>query len=108
MPKANPTQNPIPTVSSEHFLDGSVIINPKRDWKILVILFMCMLVGAFAFNAFIYTQITNGDMYVSVSKDELTLEMLKTKQLQSIIDDFKLRQTTVANMKIQPAIDPSL
>jgi len=67
-----------------------------------------MLIASVFFDIFIYTQIANGGMYVSVNKNELAIETLKTDQLKSLISEFQLRQTEITTMKETSSIDPSI
>jgi hypothetical protein len=92
----------------DHVWDSGATIHPKRDWNMLIIFFSIMLIASVFFDIFIYTQIANGGMYVSVNKNELAIETLKTDQLKSLISEFQLRQTEITTMKETSSIDPSI
>ena len=104
-PKINPSPKSSPVNS---FFDSHAIVRPKRDWIIIGTLFIAMIFFVMIFDAYMYTQIVNGDMYVSVNQNELTLENLKTAQLQAVINTFEARKEKVANMKVEKLVDPSI
>lgn len=93
---------------SDRFFRSNKIINPKRDWIILLILFFVMIAGALSYDAIIYKNIANGEMYVSVPENELQLQSIDSVTLQNVVNDFESRQATISGMKIKKLIDPSL
>ena len=103
--RIKPTLNNIPTI---HFFGPNDVVNPKREWAILVILFSCMITVSFVFDAYLYNQIVSGDMYISVNKDELVLENLKTNEIKKLLANFELKADKIRNLKIEKLIDPSL
>jgi len=84
------------------------LISPRRDWIILLACAALALGAALTFDAFMYTQITSGEMYVSVNKDQLDLQPLKTDQLKAILDNFQNRSVASTSLKVGTQIDPSL
>ncbi len=90
------------------FFNSNKIINPKRDWIILIALFLIMIISVLSFDLITYERIANGDMYVSVSKDELNLENLKTDALKKLIENFESKSAKISSLKIEPSIDPSI
>jgi predicted Holliday junction resolvase-like endonuclease len=90
------------------FFNSNKIVNPKRDWIILLILFLIMIISVIVFDIIIYEKISSGDMYVSVNREELTPENLKTADLTRLIDNFEAKRQKMLNLKIQPLIDPSI
>lgn len=93
---------------SERFFKSNAIVRPKRDWMILLVLFFAMILGAAAYDAVLYQNIANGDMYVSVPKNELRLESINGGALQNVVNNFESRKAEVAGMKVQKLIDPSI
>jgi hypothetical protein len=84
------------------------MVNPKRDWKILLIALIVFIISAIGFDYYVYSQIMNGDMYVSVQKNEIVVENLNKNSLQKISDIFNGKKATVANLKVENLPDPSL
>jgi hypothetical protein len=84
------------------------IVNPKRDWNILIILFVILIIASIGFDAYMYQQIVSGDMYVSVKREELVIEDLKTTELQKILDNFEAQKARITTLKIQNLVDPSI
>ena len=93
---------------SRQFFLSEKIVNPKRDWNILSILFAIFIVVSVGFDYYMYQQIVGGDMYVSVKKEELVIETLKVNDLQKIVDSFELKKNIIINIKIENLVDPSL
>lgn len=84
------------------------IVNPRRDWNILLILFVVFIVASIGFDTYMYLQIVSGDMYVSVNRSDLTIEALKTTELQKILDNFEAKKVKITTLKIENLVDPSL
>jgi hypothetical protein len=107
--------NNIPEIKllDRNFLEGRTffsgkIVNPKRDWSILVFLFSIIIIASIGFDFYMYRKIVSGDMYVSVRKDELVIESLKSNDLKKIADNFELKKTNMTNLKLENLIDPSI
>ncbi len=103
--RIKPTFNNIPTT---HLFGPNDAVNPKREWILLVILFSCMVAASFVFDAYLYHQIVSGDMYISVNKNELVLENLKTDEIKKLLANFELKAEKLKNLRIEKLIDPSL
>jgi hypothetical protein len=84
------------------------IIHPKRDWIILTVFFIAMLLSAIIFDAFLYLRIVSGDMYISIDKNELVLENLESSEIEFVIDGFELRKDQVDSLRDGIIRDPSL
>lgn len=84
------------------------IINPYRDWMILLVVFFIMICFFVLFDILTYHKIIKGEMYVSVLKEELTFIKLEKEKLQAIVDLFKEKEDFISNIKIKKLIDPSI
>jgi len=84
------------------------IFNPKRDWSILIILFTMFVVASLGFDFYMYQQIVSGDMYVSIKRDELVIENLKSDDLQKILNNFETKKSNMMNFKLGNLVDPSI
>ena len=84
------------------------IVNPRRDWNILIILFFVFILASIGFDLYMYLQIKSGDMYISVNKSELTIENLKSADLKKILDKFESKKVIITTLKLEKLIDPSL
>ncbi len=84
------------------------IVNPKRDWNILIISFVVLILASIGFDSYMYWQIVNGDMYISVKKEELVIENLKSGDLQKISDIFDGKKSKTATLKLGNLVDPSI
>lgn len=94
--------------SSESFFLSGKIVNPKRDWNILIILFIIFIIASIGFDFNMYQQIVGGDMYVSVKREELIIENLKTNDLKKILANFEAEKTLISTLKLENLVDPSL
>lgn len=100
-------------LSSNGFLSKKVltsdgIVNPKRDWNILMISFVVFVAASVAFDYYMYQQTVSGDMYVSVDKTELVIVKLKSDDLKSILANFETKKSKITTLKINNLIDPSI
>ena len=89
-------------------LSSRKIINPKREWTILLIFFSLMLLAFLLFDEITYQKISSGEMYISVNKSELNIEVLKVDELKKLINDFELKKEKIAALRIMNLIDPSI
>ena len=87
---------------------SSKIVSPRRDWIILLTIFSVFIVSVITFDFVFYSKISSGEMYVSINRSELNLENLKTAELKKLIENFEAKSQKVNNLKIEPAIDPSI
>jgi hypothetical protein len=84
------------------------IVNPKREWFIIIIFSIVLILISVGFDAYMYTQIVSGEMYVSVKRSDLTIENLKTGALQNILNDFENKKAIIKTLKIGNLVDPSI
>lgn len=83
-------------------------VNPKRDWMTLIAILSLLIILAMGFDMYMYKQIVSGDMYVSVKKDELTIETLKKDELRKILDTYEFKKVNVIDLKTTNLVDPSI
>jgi hypothetical protein len=102
----------IKDIFENKFLDNNYIskniINPCRDWIILLALLLIMIVSSIAFNFITYQKIVKGEMYISVKKEELTLVNLEKDKINMILDSFQQKKDYISKIKIESLIDPSI
>ncbi len=95
-----------------NFLDGFLssrkIINPKREWILLLAFFTILAVSSVVFDFVMYQKISSGEMYISIDRSELNIEVLKTDELKKLINDFEARKVMVASLKTENLVDPSI
>jgi hypothetical protein len=84
------------------------IVKPKREWFILLTVFVLSFVCVVVFNVYMYINITNGDMYVSVNKEELVIENLKVSSLDKVIKNIELKNLNFTNLRVEKLTDPSI
>ena len=84
------------------------IVNPRRDWKILVTLCAVLIMTSIGFDYCMYKWITNEDMYVSINTQDLVIEHLKSDDLKKILTNFEIKKTNVTTLKLKNSVDPSL
>ena len=97
-----------PTGISGKFYLSNKIVGSKRDWIILMCVFLALIISVVVFDFVIYTKISSGEMYVSINRSELNLENLKTAELKKLIENFEAKTQKVTSLKIEPVIDPSI
>ena len=84
------------------------IVNPCRDWVVLVVLLLIMIVSSITFDFITYQKIVRGEMYISVKKEELTLVNLEKDKINIILDNFQQKKDYISKIKIESIIDPSI
>jgi len=106
----NTTKN---KTSFNNFLFKSVFlsknaISPKRDWIILIVLFIIFIITSICFDYYMYKKIISGDMYISVKREELVIENLKSNDLKNIQNNFEMKEINTINLKLKNLVDPSI
>ncbi len=84
------------------------IINPRRDWIILMVISATIFLGAIFYDYSFYKRVSTGEMYISVNKDELTLEALNVDELKKILQLYKDKSDFTSQFQTMHSIDPSL
>jgi hypothetical protein len=92
----------------DKILFSKKIINPRRDWTVLVIFLFILIIGALAFDGLMYEKIASGEMYVSVERSELNLQPLHVGAMQQVISDYQSRAENISSIRTKNFIDPSL
>lgn len=90
------------------FYKKSLIVNPFRDWKIIMIISVVIFLVLLSLDLYLYMRSAGGSMFVSGSKIEETLGRLDKINLNKVIDYFKAKEDTKLEMKKTSIIDPSL
>jgi hypothetical protein len=83
-------------------------INPCRDWMILLIVSGVFIISSSIFDLLFYNNISNGEMYVNINKEDLNLGNLKVDVLKSVVDNFESRKEKISQMEIEYIVDPSI
>lgn len=104
----NNTKKNTAELFSDSLISSSKLIKPKRDWCILVSIFTILILIVLIFDFYMYKKTVSGDMYVSVQRNELTIEDLKVNEIEKILKKFDDRKNIVNNLKIEKVSDPSL
>ncbi len=84
------------------------IINPQKNWIILIIIFTILILISLGFDFNYYQQIASGDMYVDINRADLSIQNLKKDELQKILDNFETKKTSIATLKAKNLVDPSI
>ncbi len=91
-----------------NFFYSKNLINPKRDWIIILVLMFALTITFVVFDLYAYKNIVSGEMFVSVNKSELKLETLRIDDLKNVLFDFEAKKSAVSIIKIEHSVDPSL
>lgn len=92
----------------DQIFSSKKIINPKRDWTIIITLAILFMLFDLVFDFLMYREITSGEMYVTVPASEINVESLNTDEIKNLINDYESRKTEIQTMKPENLVDPSL
>lgn len=84
------------------------IINPRKNWIFLLVLLTVFVVISIVFDLYMYYKISNGDLYVIVKTEDVTVENLKSVELQKILDNFETKKNNIGQLKLENLVDPSI
>lgn len=83
-------------------------INPHRDWCLLIIIFSLLMVFMISFNYKIY-QITNSkELFVDISKEQITIKKIREKDMKNVLSVFEERKNNFESIRALKLVDPSL
>ncbi len=104
----NQKNNIIKTGFLNKLLSSRRIINPRREWTALIVFLFVLVIGALAFDGFMYEKIASGEMYVSVERSELNLEPLHVAKIEQVLSDYQSRAQKISSIQTKNFIDPSI
>jgi len=83
-------------------------INPKRDWVILLIAFVFLIICFAILNFRIYKVTSSRELFIDISKEEIVVDKVKTEEMKSAVSKFEERQMQFNSLKPVRLIDPSI
>jgi len=84
------------------------LINPNREWRIILVIIFFIIIGTIFYDIYTYMQISSGEMYISVKKEELIIENLKENQLKKVVNSFEQKIEISSSSKLENLPDPSI
>lgn len=85
-------------------------VNPRRDWKIIAIIFILTSFGIIVFDAYVYWIINKGGFFASSSKEAIPIESIDRSELAKVIKFYEDREKFFqeAKNKKPEIVDPSI
>lgn len=85
-------------------------VNPRRDWKIVAIIFILISFGIIVFDTYVYWIISKGGFFVSSSKEAIPIESIDRSELAKVIKFYEDREKFFQEVKSKKAeiVDPSI
>lgn len=83
-------------------------INPKRDWIILITIFLVSVVFFILLGLNIYRDTNSKELFVDISKEEIIIEEVKPEEMSAVISVFEKKKTMFNSVKTIKLVDPSL
>jgi hypothetical protein len=84
-------------------------VNPNRYWKLTILVTIIVLILAFVFDYYLFTQI-NQELVVPVVSDNNQVGIVNTNRIKKALDYFSEREQKSTQILNSPApvVDPSL
>ena len=83
-------------------------INPKRDWIILLFVFVLLFIIFGLVNFKIYKTTSSDEFFIDISKDKIVVDKVEEKKIESAISIFEEKRSLFDSVKTSKLIDPSL
>lgn len=83
-------------------------IDPKRDWYIVVFIFLCLLLFVVIFSICLYVGTNKGSLFSGENSDGTKTELVDTEQLEENVYSYESKADKFQNLRNITSIDPSL
>lgn len=85
-------------------------INPRRDWHMVLVVFVLVVFVIIAFGSYLYGKINSGSFFTTSRGSELPVETIDRSELKKIIGFYAAKNQSFqeAKTKKQEVVDPSL
>ncbi len=89
---------------------AGVLINPNRDWKIILFSFCMVALALVCLSAYLFLKIDRGDIFKAEQKNESTSEVVNRELLDSTVERFEAKKAKLIEIETERHIsaDPSL
>ena len=84
--------------------------DPYQDWRVCVSLTLVALLLLAAFSVYVFLQVNKGEFFVDVRKEEVKIDSIDRKGLQTTLEAFSARKLNFEDLRIHPIRldDPSI
>lgn len=83
-------------------------INPKREWLIILSVFVCLNIVAVGFHAFLFYQISRGGFFTSPTVSPTTTSSVDRERLEESLDTFSEKERRLLRRVANPESAPSV
>ncbi len=83
-------------------------INPRRDWIIIVTVFIILVISVCLINYKIFLETNSKELFIDISKESIVIRKVKDKDMQALITRFEEKKSQFNSIKFTRLIDPSL
>lgn len=85
-------------------------INPRRDWKVAIVIFVLISFAAVIFDTYVYWRINKGGFFVSSNKETVPIESIDRSELAKVIKFYEAKEKLFEEVKNKKPdiIDPSI
>lgn len=85
-------------------------INPRRDWRVAVAVFVLLNVAVIIFNIYAYREINKGGFFSDSEKEEIAIESIDRSELAKAVEFYDLKEKIFQESKFKKTeiVDPSL
>lgn len=87
---------------------AKIEITPYRDWRIVVVVFLCGILISFGFNVYLFMGINEDNFFgTTIKKEEVVI--FNKEKLLIVLEGFKKKEEVSEALKkvATPTIDPS-
>jgi len=84
-------------------------INPHRDWRTILIVFVILVLGAAAGSTYMFIQMEQDELFTSNGDGEKRIKKFNTSKLVDTINQFEQKEEELNRLRIDRPhiIDPS-
>lgn len=88
----------------------AVEINPRRDWNMILAVFVLVVFAIIAFGLYLYGKINSGSFFTTSRGNELPVETIDRSELKRVIKYYEAKSQSFQELKDKKPeiIDPSV
>lgn len=83
---------------------------PDRDWKIILVSFVCVALALAGLSAYLFLKINSGEIFTTSQERFQEMQILDTQTLKETVSRFEAQKARLMELQTSPVVapDPSL
>lgn len=86
------------------------LYHPARDWKIILVVFVCVALALAGLSAYLFLKINSGEIFTTSQEQFQETQVLDAQTLKNTVARFEAKKARLVELETTPVVapDPSL